>query len=491
MSNATSNATIGLAIDPSSLISSCELGSMGGSAAAQRYIELRTPVALVGPAAFSLPDIVAASVARSHAAAQMLAGVIAGSYFTFLLGVDVFGSPSEERRERALRTQLDVAREPVRRLVTVLMWTVLLALEAAQVLLCHLHPAAYIALGFSLVALLIQLCAVTFPAPPPQSSPSSETVEALLRQIAHGHRTALPLMLGVIAAEQWGSGSPCGAIGALTTLETLAEWQAAGASAAVVALENYENAELYTLIGIAGAPTLLAFLATLFWLRACRGGGGGGGGGGRRVTVDGRRQTLAKGVERSSTAPAAATSTTRTRGRRRTTRRSPTPPAALCRRPDAERAAAAGPAAGRRRHGAAAARPAAADERLLCAAAAAPPTRTRPTPPPSAAYNQYADPSLPPGWEAEVDPMTGQTFYTNVVTGQRLWERPVCENSAQFSSSVVFGFNGITHARACRAARESKGVQFTMLISSCQLNSMAGSLSAQRYIDRPRPEHRP
>ena len=40
MSNATSNATIGLAIDPSSLISSCELGSMGGSAAAQRYIEL-------------------------------------------------------------------------------------------------------------------------------------------------------------------------------------------------------------------------------------------------------------------------------------------------------------------------------------------------------------------------------------------------------------------------------------------------------------------
>ena len=51
-----------------------------------------------------------------------------------------------------------------------------------------------------------------------QSSPSSETVEALLRQIAHGHRTALPLMLGVIAAEQWGSGSPCGAIGALTTL---------------------------------------------------------------------------------------------------------------------------------------------------------------------------------------------------------------------------------------------------------------------------------
>ena len=245
MSNATSTATIGLAIDPSSLISSCELGSMGGSAAAQRYIELRTPVALVGPAAFNLPDIVAASVARSHAAAQMLAGVIAGSYFTFLLGVDVFGSPSEERRERALRTQLDVAREPVRRLVTVLMWTVLLALEAAQVLLCHLHPAAYLALGFSLVALLIQLCAVTFPRRRLQSSPSSETVEALLRQIAHGHRTALPLMLGVIAAEQWGSGSPCGAIGALTTLETLAEWQAAGASAAVVALENYENAELY------------------------------------------------------------------------------------------------------------------------------------------------------------------------------------------------------------------------------------------------------
>ena len=73
MSNATSNATVGLAIDPSSLISSCELGSMGGSAAAQRYIELRTPVALVGPAAFNLPDVVAASVARSHAAAQMLA----------------------------------------------------------------------------------------------------------------------------------------------------------------------------------------------------------------------------------------------------------------------------------------------------------------------------------------------------------------------------------------------------------------------------------
>ena len=40
-------------------------------------------------------------------------------------------------------------------------------------------------------------------------------------------------------------------------------------------------------------------------------------------------------------------------------------------------------------------------------------------------YARVRGTSLPPGWEAEVDPMTGQTFYTNVVTGQRLWERPV------------------------------------------------------------------
>ena len=414
MSNATSNATIGLAIDPSSLISSCELGSMGGSAAAQRYIELRTPVALVGPAAFNLPDIVAASVARSHAAAQMLAGVIAGSYFTFLLGVDVFGathrsSLTEERRSRALRTQLDVAREPVRRLVTVLMWTVLLALEAAQVLLCHLHPAAYLALGFSLVALLIQLCAVTFPRRRLQSSPSSETVEALLRQIAHGHRTALPLMLGVIAAEQWGSGSPCGAIGALTTLETLAEWQAAGASAAVVALENYENAELYTLIGIAGAPTLLAFLATLFWLRACRGGGGGGGGGGRRVTVNGRRQTLAKGWKVVNGAGGRYFYNSNTR---ETTYDPPLANPAGGPFVGVQMQNAPPPPGPPPMNGSYAPPPPPADPYAAYAA-------------PSAAYNQYADPSLPPGWEAEVDPMTGQPFYTNVVTGQRLWERPV------------------------------------------------------------------
>ena len=416
MSNATSNATIGLAIDPSSLISSCELGSMGGSAAAQRYIELRTPVALVGPAAFNLPDIVAASVARSHAAAQMLAGVIAGSYFTFLLGVDVFGSPSEERRERALRTQLDVAREPVRRLVTVLMWTVLLALEAAQVLLCHLHPAAYLALGFSLVALLIQLCAVTFPRRRLQSSPSSETVEALLRQIAHGHRTALPLMLGVIAAEQWGSGSPCGAIGALTTLETLAEWQAAGATAAVVALENYENAELYTLIGIAGAPTLLAFLAALFWLRACRGGGGGGGGG-RRVTVTGRRQTLATGWKVDNGAGGRNFYNSNTR---ETTYDPPLANPAGGPFVGVQMPPPGPPPGGGAGNGAPPPRPAP-PMNGSCArlTAAADPYAAYAAP--SAAY----DPSLPPGWEAEVDPMTGQPFYTNVVTGQRLWERPV------------------------------------------------------------------
>ena len=66
----------------------------------------------------------------------------------------------------------------------------LLALEAAQVLLCHLHPAAYIALSFSLVALLIQLCAVATARDRLKRSPPSETVEELLRQIAHGHRTA-------------------------------------------------------------------------------------------------------------------------------------------------------------------------------------------------------------------------------------------------------------------------------------------------------------
>merc|ERR1719487_2432091 len=110
--NASTNATIGLAIDPTSLISSCQLNAMAGSLSAQRYIELRTPVSLLGRGPNIVPDIVAASIARSHAAAQMCATLIAGSYLTFLLGVDVFGathrsSLTEERRSRALRTQLD------------------------------------------------------------------------------------------------------------------------------------------------------------------------------------------------------------------------------------------------------------------------------------------------------------------------------------------------------------------------------------------------
>ena len=104
MSNSTSNATIGLAIDPSSLISSCELGSMGGSAAAQRYIELRTPVALVGPAAFNLPDIVAASVARSHAAARE------GD------GAELDEERDEREAEGDVRRRVEVAQQHLRRL---------------------------------------------------------------------------------------------------------------------------------------------------------------------------------------------------------------------------------------------------------------------------------------------------------------------------------------------------------------------------------------
>ena len=191
----------------------------------------------------------------------MCATLIAGSYLTFLLGVDVFGATHRS----SLADAADVAREPVRRLVTALTWTLLLGLEAAQMLLCHLHPAAYIALSFSLVALLIQVCAVATARDRLKRSPPSETVEELLRQIAHGHRTALPLMLGVIAAEQWGATSGCGAIGALTTLETLAQWQNAGAAAAARELEAYENAELYQFLGIAGATLFAAVL----WLAAC------------------------------------------------------------------------------------------------------------------------------------------------------------------------------------------------------------------------------
>ena len=77
-------------------------------------------------------------------------------------------------------------------------------------------------------------------------------------------------MLGVIAAEQWGATSGCGAIGALTTLETLAQWQAAGAAAAARELEAYENAELYQLLGIAGVPLLLTLFAAAASEPCCR-----------------------------------------------------------------------------------------------------------------------------------------------------------------------------------------------------------------------------
>ena len=369
-----------------------------------------------------VPDI-GRRASRDRTRPRKCADVIAAPHF--LLGVDVFGathrsSLTEERRSRALRTQLDVAREPVRRLVTVLMWTVLLALEAAQVLLCHLHPAAYLALGFSLVALLIQLCAVTFPRRRLQSSPSSETVEALLRQIAHGHRTALPLMLGVIAAEQWGAASGCGAIGALTTLETLAQWQSAGAAATARELEAYENAELTRSSASPARPrSSPSSPPSSGSARAAAAAAAAVAAAASPSTAAARRSPRGG---RWSTAPAAATFTTRIRGddvrpAARQPRRRP-----LCRRPDAERAAAAGPPPGG--GGGAAARPAAA----MNGSYAPPPPPADPYAAyaaPSAAYNQYADPSLPPGWEAEVDPMTGQPFYTNVVTGQRLWERPV------------------------------------------------------------------
>ena len=51
-------------------------------------------------------------------------------------------------------------------------------------------------------------------------------------------------------------------------------------------------------------------------------------------------------------------------------------------------------------------------------------------PPPSPAeyYQHYAapiGPPLPPGWESVVDPQTGQQYFSNIITGQTLWERPV------------------------------------------------------------------
>ena len=177
-------------------------------------------------------------------------------------------------------------RAPVRRLA-------LLALLVLQLVLCPSHPSSGASLGFYFLALGPLLIAALPSRRKLRTAVEEDAQKALLRAVAYPHLIALPLLLGIAGAQQWGLHSACGSSGLQVELEFLLYIMSGdegrgpiGTAEAEASRAHDLRARAFMLIVIL-VPTLIAGALALTWFCKSRKGGGGGlpslrkGGGGK------------------------------------------------------------------------------------------------------------------------------------------------------------------------------------------------------------------
>ena len=184
-------------------------------------------------------------------------------------------------------------RAPVRRLA-------LLALLVLQLVLCPSHPSSGASLGFYFLALGPLLIAALPSRRKLRTAVEEDAQKALLRAVAYPHLIALPLLLGIAGAQQWGLHSACGSSGLQVELEFLLYIMSGdegrgpiGTAEAEAYRAAHDLRELAFLLLVVLIPTLIAGALALTWFCKSRKGGGGGlpslrrGGGGKGAQANG------------------------------------------------------------------------------------------------------------------------------------------------------------------------------------------------------------
>ena len=184
-------------------------------------------------------------------------------------------------------------RAPFRRLA-------LLALLVLQLVLCPSHPSSGASLGFYFLALGPLLIAALPSRRKLRTAVEEDAQKALLRAVAYPHLIALPLLLGIAGAQQWGLHSACGSSGLQVELEFLLYIMSGdegrgpiGTAEAEAYRAAHDLRELAFMLIVILVPTLIAGALALTWFCKSRKGGGGGlpslrkGGGGKGAQANG------------------------------------------------------------------------------------------------------------------------------------------------------------------------------------------------------------
>jgi hypothetical protein len=299
-----------------------------------------------------------------------------------------------------------VRRAPIRRLA-------LLALLVLQLVLCPSHPSSGASLGFYFLALGPLLIAALPSRRKLRTAVEEDAQKALLRAVAYPHLIALPLLLGIAGAQQWGLHSACGSSGLQVELEFLLYIMSGdegrgpiGTAEAEAYRAAHDLLELAFMLIVILVPTLIAGALALTWFCKSRKGGGGGlpslrkGGGGKGAQANG----LEKGWKPVTGADG---STYYYNKKTKETRWDPPYADGGGAPPDVP------PPDGPPPDGAAVPPPAGPPP----GSDAPPPPTGAPPPPP------LPDASLPPGWE-EIQQADGSVYFFNVDTGASSWDRP-------------------------------------------------------------------